>query len=81
MNGTSLQNKESFNLVGVAFEHDLSWHGHITSIATSAAEKLGFLFRARRYFSFLNLYILRIPNKTLSGILLSRVGSGTTVDT
>ena len=44
MNG-SLQNKESFNLVGVAFEHDLSWHGHITSIATSAAKKLGFLFR------------------------------------
>ena len=40
MNGTSLL---SFELVGVAFEHDLSWHGHITSIATSAAKKLGFL--------------------------------------
>ena len=49
-------NKESFNLVGVAFEHDLSWHGHITSFATSAAKKLGFLFRTRRYFSFWNLY-------------------------
>jgi len=60
MNGASLQNKESFNLVGVAFEHDLSWHGHITSIATSAAKKLGFLFRARRYFSSLNLYTLYV---------------------
>ena len=48
MNGTSLQNKESFNLVGVSFKHDLSWLRHITSIATSAAKKLGFLFRARR---------------------------------
>ena len=53
-----MQNKESFNLVGVAFEHDLSWHGHITSIAISAAKKLGILFRARRYFSSLNLYTL-----------------------
>ena len=44
MNGTSLQNKDSFDLVSVAFEHDLSWHGHITSIATSAAKKLGFIF-------------------------------------
>ena len=34
MNDTSLQNKESFDLVGVAFEHDLSWHKHVTSIAT-----------------------------------------------
>ena len=58
MSGASLQNKESFNLVGVAFEHDLSWHGHITSTATSAAKKLGFLFRARRYVSSLNLYKL-----------------------
>ena len=59
-NGTSLQNKESFDLVGVAFQHDLSWHGHITSIATSAAKKLGFLFRALRYFSSLNLYTLYV---------------------
>ena len=60
MNGTSLQNQESFNLVGVAFKHDLSWHAHITSIATSAAKKLGFLFQARRYLSSLNLYTLYI---------------------
>ena len=56
----SLHNKESFDLVGVAFEHDLGWHGHITSIATSAAKKLGFLFRTARYFSSLNLYTLYI---------------------
>ena len=60
MNGASLQNKESFNLVGVAFEHDLSWHGHITLIATSAAKKLVFLFRARKYFSSSNLYTLYV---------------------
>ena len=55
-----VQNKESFDLVGVASEHDVSWHGHITSITTSAAKKLGFLFRARRYFSSLNLYTLYV---------------------
>ena len=60
MNGASLQNKESFNRVGVAFEHDLSWHGHITSIATSVAKKLRFLFPAQRYFSSLNLYTLYV---------------------
>ena len=60
MNGTSLQNKESFDLVGVAFEQDLSWHRHISSIATSAAKKLGFLFRARKYFSSSNLHTLYV---------------------
>ena len=82
MNGKSLQNKESLDLVGVAFEHDLRWHRHITSIATSAAKKHGFHFRARSYFSSLTLYLyyLRIPNKALSEILFSRLGSGTTVD-
>ena len=60
MNGTSLQNKGSFDLVGVAFEHDLSWDRHITSIATSAAKKLGLLFRAWWYFSSLNLYTLYV---------------------
>lgn len=34
-----LQNSEPFNLVCISFEKDLSWHKHITYIATSAAKK------------------------------------------
>nr|CAH7714134.1 unnamed protein product [Callosobruchus chinensis] len=31
------------------------WHEHVSSIATAAGKKLGYLFRARNYFSPLNL--------------------------
>jgi len=60
MNGNILENKDSFDLVGITFEQDLNWHGQVSSIATSAAKKLGFLFRARKYFSPSNLYTLYV---------------------
>ena len=41
VNGTFLQNKESFDLVGVAVEHELVQKYYF--IATSAAKKLGLL--------------------------------------
>nr|CAH7760726.1 unnamed protein product [Callosobruchus chinensis] len=31
------------------------WHEHVSSIATAAEKKLGYLFRARKYFSPSNL--------------------------
>nr|CAH7761862.1 unnamed protein product [Callosobruchus chinensis] len=34
------------------------WHGHVSSIATAAGKKLGYLFRARKYFSPSNLLTL-----------------------
>nr|CAH7740235.1 unnamed protein product [Callosobruchus chinensis] len=34
------------------------WHEHVSSIATAAGEKLGYLFRARKYFSPSNLLTL-----------------------
>lgn len=55
-----LQNQDSFGLVGICIEEDLKWHKHIISIASSAAKKLGFLFRARKYFSSVNLYTLYV---------------------
>nr|CAH7729455.1 unnamed protein product [Callosobruchus chinensis] len=39
------------------------WHEHVSSIATTAGKKLGYLFRARKYFSpshFLTLYKAQI---------------------
>nr|CAH7733681.1 unnamed protein product [Callosobruchus chinensis] len=34
------------------------WHDHVSSIATAAGKKLGYLFRARKYFSPSNLLTL-----------------------
>nr|CAH7713921.1 unnamed protein product [Callosobruchus chinensis] len=34
------------------------WHEHVSSIETAAGEKLGYLFRARKYFSQSNLLTL-----------------------
>nr|CAH7733753.1 unnamed protein product [Callosobruchus chinensis] len=34
------------------------WHEHVSSIATAAGKKLGYLFRARKYFSPSNLFAL-----------------------
>nr|CAH7723759.1 unnamed protein product [Callosobruchus chinensis] len=34
------------------------WHEHVSSIATAAGKKLGYLFRARKYFSPANLLTL-----------------------
>nr|CAH7731673.1 unnamed protein product [Callosobruchus chinensis] len=34
------------------------WHEHLSSIATAAGKKLGYLFRARKYFSPSNLLTL-----------------------
>ena len=41
----------SATLLGVEISDDLSWTAHIQSIAAKASRKLGFLFRARSYFS------------------------------
>ena len=49
MSGQTLQNNDTFNLVGVNF---------ISSVATAASKKLGFLFRAKKYFTSSNLYTL-----------------------
>jgi len=51
MSGQTLQNNDTFNLVGVTFEQDLRWDKHIFSIASAASKKLSFLFRAKRYFT------------------------------
>nr|CAH7749179.1 unnamed protein product [Callosobruchus chinensis] len=39
------------------------WHEHVSSIATAAGKKLGYLFGARKYFS------IQSPDKTYPGVL------------
>ena len=41
----------SIDILDMEISKNLSWNSHITTIATRASQKLGFLFRARKYFS------------------------------
>ncbi|CAH1979320.1 unnamed protein product [Acanthoscelides obtectus] len=63
MDGRVLPKSHSFRLVGVQITEDLIWHEHISSIAAAAGKKLGYLFRAKKYFSphdLLTLYKAQI---------------------
>ncbi|CAH2014869.1 unnamed protein product, partial [Acanthoscelides obtectus] len=53
-----LPRSHSFRLVGVQITEDLIWHEHVSSIAAAAGKKLGYLFRAKKYFSPHDLLIL-----------------------
>ncbi|CAH1953833.1 unnamed protein product [Acanthoscelides obtectus] len=63
MDGRVLPKNHSFRLVRVQITEDLIWHDHISSIAAAAGKKLGYLFRAKKYFSphdLLTLYKAQI---------------------
>nr|CAH7719454.1 unnamed protein product [Callosobruchus chinensis] len=58
MNNEALPRSHSFKLLGVSITENMIWHEHVSSIATAAGKKLGYLFRARKYFSPSNLLTL-----------------------
>nr|CAH7763790.1 unnamed protein product [Callosobruchus chinensis] len=58
MNNQALPRSHSFKLLGVSITENMIWHEHVSSIATAAGKKLGYLFRARTYFSPSNLLTL-----------------------
>nr|CAH7728074.1 unnamed protein product [Callosobruchus chinensis] len=58
MNNEALPRSHSFKLLGVNISENMIWHEHVSSIATAAGKKLGYLFRARKYFSPSNLLTL-----------------------
>ena len=58
MSGQVLPSNPAISLLGVTASSNLSWHDHVTDIAKSASKKLGFLFRARRYFTSQQLLVL-----------------------
>ena len=51
MNGHKLDISSSFTQLGLSISSNLTWKPHINSIAKHASQKLGFLSRARGYFS------------------------------
>src|SRR3978361_2310049 len=58
MNGQVLPSDAAISLLGVTASSNLSRHDHVTDIAKAASKKLGFLFRARRYFTSQQLLVL-----------------------
>nr|CAH7725119.1 unnamed protein product [Callosobruchus chinensis]CAH7733282.1 unnamed protein product [Callosobruchus chinensis] len=55
VNNHALPRSHLFKLLGVSITENMIWHEHVSSIATAAGIKLGYLFRARKYFSPSNL--------------------------
>ena len=58
MSGHELDISSSFTQLGVSVLSNLSWKTHIHSIAKHASQKLGFLSRARGFFSPSQLLII-----------------------
>nr|CAH7749301.1 unnamed protein product [Callosobruchus chinensis] len=58
MNNQALPRSHSFKLLGVSITENMIWPEHVLWIATAAGKKLGYLFRAREYFSPSNLLTL-----------------------
>ena len=55
MNGNEMDTSASFTQLGLSLSSNLTWKTHIHSLAKHASQKLGFLARARGFFSFFNL--------------------------
>ena len=51
MNGDEIDTSASFTKLGLSLSSNLTWKTHIHSLAKHASQKLGFLARARGFFS------------------------------
>ena len=51
MNGSVLEEKSSFKMLGLTFSSELDWGSYIISIAKTASEKIGALIRSMRFLS------------------------------
>ena len=58
MNGDELDTSASFTQLGLSLSSNLTWKTHIHSLAKHASQKLGFLARARGFFSSSHLLTL-----------------------
>nr|CAH7764258.1 unnamed protein product [Callosobruchus chinensis] len=58
VNNQALPRSHSFELLEVSITENMIWQEHVSSIAKAAGKKLGYLCRARKYFSPPNLLTL-----------------------
>ena len=67
--GNSIVPKDMVSSLGVTSTKNHNWHFHVSSIAKSAACKLGFLFRSKNYFSAENKFGLALSIAPMYGVL------------
>ena len=72
MDGSVLEEKSSFKMLGLAFSSKLDWSSYIISIANSASNKIGAMIRSMKFLSPEN--ILHLYKSSIYGILLSCLG-------
>ena len=51
MDGSILEEKSSFKMLGLTFSSKLDWGSYIISIAKTASKKIGALIRSMKFFS------------------------------
>ena len=72
INGDGLDTSASFTQLGLSLSSNLTWKTHIHSLTKHASQKLGFLARARGFFSPSNH--IQVPNPSFFRVLLPRLG-------
>ena len=58
MDGQRIKQSDKLHLLGVNIKSNVTWHEHVSTIARSAAQKLSFLFHAKRLFTVEQLLLL-----------------------
>ena len=73
MDGSVLEEKSSFKMLGLTFSSKLDWGSYIISIAKTASKKIGALICSMKFLSpEVALYLYKSP--MLPSILLSCLG-------
>ena len=78
MDGSVLEEKSSFKMLGLTFFSKLDWGSYIISIAKTASKKIGALIRSLKFLSpEVALYLYKFTIRTpMHGMLLSHVLAG-----
>ena len=62
MNGSVLEEKSSFKMLGLSFSSNLDWESYLVSIAKSASKKIDALIRSIEFiFPKVALYLYKSP--------------------
>ena len=72
MDGSVLEDKSSFKMLGLTFSSKLDWGSDIISIAKSASKKIGALIHSIKFLSPEDA--LYLYHRAMHGVLLSCLG-------
>ena len=74
MDGSVLEEKSSFKVLGLTFSSKLDWNSYIISIAKTASKKIGALICPMNFLSPEVALFLQIYHMSMYGTMLSRLG-------